>query len=361
MINIAFVSLHAEMVGGGEHSLLDLMTHLPKTYQATLITPAAGAFSQAATQRDVAVQYLPMPKLGIASFVALKTWLVFFKRLKPDLIHANNSRAAFYAGIVGKILAIPVLFHCRIAEQDPKLDWLLVRLVDAVVVNSHATAERFKAWQDLNLHVVYNGIDVSHKPEAVHIQRTFGQRAFGAKVVMLCVARVSRWKRHDIVLQTFEQLAAHIEGLHLVCVGGADPNELDWWQTLQEKTAQSDFTQQIHWLGLQTNVAPWYQQADILFLASKKEPFGRVIIEAMGHKLAVIAFNQGGPSEIMTDGVQGILLEEDDDVVVRLKPVFESSALRQQFGEAGYVRAKDFSLEQHVRKMDAVFKSLVGQ
>lgn len=355
-MRIAFVSLHAEMVGGGEHSLLDLMTHLPESYQTTLFTPEVGSFSQAATQRGITVQYLPMPKLGFRSLAALKIWLRFFKQLKPDLIHANNSRAAFYAGIVGRILAIPVIFHCRIAAQDPKLDWLLVRLADCIVVNSHTTAHRFKAWQRLSLHVVYNGVDVVD--QSVLKQE---QRPFGAKVVLLCVARVSRWKRHDIVLQTFEQLASYIENLHLVCVGGADPDELDWWKILQEKTQQSAFKQQIHWLGLQTNVEPWYQQADILFLASKEEPFGRVIVEAMGHKLPVIAFNQGGPAEIMTDGVHGVLLEENDDVVARLKPVFESSALRQELGEAGYLRAKDFSLAQHVRKMDTVFKSLVGQ
>jgi glycosyltransferase involved in cell wall biosynthesis len=42
------------------------------------------------------------------------------------------------------------------------------------------------------------------------------------------------------------------------------------------------------------------------------EPFGRVIIEAMGHNVPVIAINKCGPSEIIQNGETGILVNPDN-------------------------------------------------
>ena len=51
---------------------------------------------------------------------------------------------------------------------------------------------------------------------------------------------------------------------------------------------------------------------DILVLASEKEPFGRVLIEAMACGKPVVATNAGGVPEIAEDGKTGILVPPKD-------------------------------------------------
>jgi glycosyltransferase involved in cell wall biosynthesis len=51
---------------------------------------------------------------------------------------------------------------------------------------------------------------------------------------------------------------------------------------------------------------------DCLVLASRAEPFGLVLLEAMRAGLPVVASNAGGVPEIITHGMNGLLFEPED-------------------------------------------------
>ena len=55
-----------------------------------------------------------------------------------------------------------------------------------------------------------------------------------------------------------------------------------------------------------------YQQARVVVMPSVYEPFGLVAIEAMACGTPVIAYATGGLPEIITDGVDGILVAPND-------------------------------------------------
>lgn len=355
MTCVAYASSSAAVMGGGELSLLELICGLPAPYQSLLLLPGEGDLSRRAQALGIAVKILPMPKLGWRSLSAIGVWLARLRPMRPSLLHANNSRAVFYAGMAGRLLGIPVIFHCRVAEEDPPLDWLLTRLVSRVITNSHATAVRFQAWPRLPLTVVHNGVSVPQLPE-----RLVGSRPkpFTAQRILLCVARVSRWKRHDIVLDVFTQLAGKMPDLHLLCVGGPDPQDPAWWTAMQARSRNVGCAERIHWLGHRDDVQAWYQAADVLVLASAREPFGRVLVEAMAWGVPVVAFRCGGVPEIVTDAEQGYLLEEGDIAGMRdaIRSLCETPALRQRMGAAGRERAKAFAVEAHVAAVCRVYE-----
>jgi glycosyltransferase involved in cell wall biosynthesis len=91
------------------------------------------------------------------------------------------------------------------------------------------------------------------------------------------------------------------------------------------------------------------------------EPFGMVIVEAMAQRRPVVATRGGGPSEIVVDGVTGLLVAPDDaramaEAMVRLAG---DAAFRREAGEAGLRRTSEkFSAtayaERLVRRLDAV-------
>ena len=59
------------------------------------------------------------------------------------------------------------------------------------------------------------------------------------------------------------------------------------------------------------DLARAYASADILLLASRTDTFGQVLLEAQASGLAVVAVAEGGPRELVEDGVTGLLRPAD--------------------------------------------------
>ncbi len=68
---------------------------------------------------------------------------------------------------------------------------------------------------------------------------------------------------------------------------------------------------EVHLSGWVADRDAWYERLDIVVVPSRSESFGLVILEAWRHHLPVVATRTAGPSELMTDGVNGLLVAAD--------------------------------------------------
>jgi len=153
------------MVGGGEHSFFDLVTHLSEEWEQIILVPDRGELADNFMKKGL--------KTCVVSIARLRPWLLMnvFKSVRAyyrlcrrhniSLIYANGSRAALYGGIVGKMLHLPVVWHCRVSSKDPYLDTFLARLCTRIVANSRATVARFAERCPAKVEVIYNGIDLA--------------------------------------------------------------------------------------------------------------------------------------------------------------------------------------------------------
>jgi glycosyltransferase involved in cell wall biosynthesis len=347
------------MLGGGEHSFLDLLSRLKDSWDILAVVPEKGELETRLEQKGIDTQVAPLPPIRPwylrRMLSSLKDYYNLCRRYCPTLIYANGSRAAFYGGIVGRVLKTPVIWHCRIADPDIYLDFILTRLSSIIVANSHATAKRFKESFQSKITVVHNGIDIERlrdytNPKPDLIDDTWK--------VILVVARVSRWKRHDLALAAFEQVASKEPNAHLVCLGASDALEPEWWNHLQQRTRQSRVSNRIHWIGQIADVRPWYKAADILLLCSENEPFGRVLVEAMACGVPVIATNSGGVPEIVRDGEDGFLVTPGsaDEMRVSILNIMQDESKREHLSRNARKRADSFSLDNHVKRMELAFE-----
>ena len=357
------ISNHSQMLGGGEHSFLDLLSGCPDNWVPIASVGTDGPLAKKLRARSIQVEMTEMPPIRpwflLKVLKCIKSYCHFCQKYNVSLIYANGSRAAFYGGLAGRILKIPIVWHCRIVTTDPIMDFILVKLVHQIVVNSQATAKRFHSNLRQKIAVVYNGIDIQYFKDRNHERPDFIGKDWK---VILVVSRISKWKRHDLILSAFEDLARLDTRMHLMCIGAKDSSEPDWWSWLHERTRRSSFSKRIHWIGQVDDVRPWYQAASVLLLTSSNEPFGRVVVEAMSSGVPVVASRSGGVPEIINHGKDGILVvpENTQEIVEAIKKIIKNEELRDRITRNGINRAQFFDLPKHVAKMVDLFEDTVA-
>jgi glycosyltransferase involved in cell wall biosynthesis len=346
------------MLGGGEYSFLEFLTHLPPDWDAHVIVPEEGELLWKLKRNGIETSVISLPPLrpraARSALRSITAYLRLARDKRPRLIYANGSRAAFYAGLTAKSLGLPVVWHCRVAQRDLLLDPLLCTLSTRIIANSHATAARFSRFFKPKVKVVHNGIDIRWITDETFLKTEPVKKDWK---ILLVVSRISKSKRHDVSLKAFEHVALSNPKIHLVCIGPEDKLEPEYWASLREKSRQSPFSARIHWVGPVDDIRPWYRTASILLLPSVNESFGRVLVEAMACGVPVVASRSGGVPEIVRDGQDGILVEpgKADLMAEAISRVLEDDDLRRRFSMSAIEQAKLFSLDVHVKRMVQLF------
>lgn len=350
------------MMGGGEQSFVDFLSHMPVNWEPIAVIPEKGDIWPRLTERKIEATVIALPALRpwriIEMILSLRAIVGLCRRRPPSLIYANGSRAAFYAGIVGRLLGCPIVWHCRITDQDPYFDHILSSLSTRIIANSKATAKRFtqRTWGKIK--VVYNGVDLDwFRQKGIDNPKPVDS---DWKIILM-VARASRGKRHDLALSAFEHVAETNPDVHLACVGPKDRLEPGWWRYLQDKTQNSPFSSRIHWIGRAEDIRPWYQAAQVMIFPCEHEGFGRVVVEAMASGVPVVASRSGGVPEIIRDGKDGLLVTPGSSAEISkaIMKLLYNQELRKKITTSAKERANLFSLEAHVYKMARVFEETI--
>jgi glycosyltransferase involved in cell wall biosynthesis len=147
---------------------------------------------------------------------------------------------------------------------------------------------------------------------------------------------------------------------HCVVVGGIHDLEPEYETDLKARIQMLELESQIIFAGLQRNVPEWMQAMDILIHASDNEPFGIVITEAMALGKPIVASNSGGPTEIITDGMNGLLTPFGDAEALgkAILRYLDDREFARTVGLAARSRAVDFSTRKYAQNFMQAIREL---
>jgi glycosyltransferase involved in cell wall biosynthesis len=115
--------------------------------------------------------------------------------------------------------------------------------------------------------------------------------------------------------------------------------------------------------GSLTDLAPVYQEADLLLHTSDWEGTPNVILEAMASGLPVVATRVGGIPDVVQDGVSGFLSAPDEveGLTRSVRRLLGSSGLRQKMGEAGRaIVQKEYAEAVLGDLLDGLYRKALG-
>lgn len=208
------------------------------------------------------------------------------------------------------------------------------------------------------IQTIYNG--VAQLSDVGIGQRASLRDSLGWAPADVIVGTVSRLddavKRVSDLIDAVGISHAHGIPLRLLIVGdGSDRARL-------EEMAASKAPGAVRFVGQQSNLAPLYGAMDIFALASAREAFGMVLVEAMQAGLPVVATRVGGIPEIVVNNETGFLVPQrrPTELAARLRMLAADPWLRRRMGQAAKVRALAFSEVQYVEKVERLYRELAG-
>jgi glycosyltransferase involved in cell wall biosynthesis len=186
--------------------------------------------------------------------------------------------------------------------------------------------------------------------------------ARGGPPVVGMVSRIAPWKGQHVFLQAAAEVAARRPEVRFRIVGAPLFGEEGYLRVLQRLAAAGPLAGRVEFTGFVADTRAAYEQLTVAVAASvTPEPFGNVIVEAMARGLPVVAPAEGGPVEILTDGVDGLLVPPRDPAalaaaILRLLGSPRSAAALA--GEALRTTRARFTLEANAGRFAEVLRTV---
>ncbi len=342
-----------------------LGTHLLSDYEAYHKTPAHEE------RHGIAVsypRYLLLPKIGMtiapgAMFIALYRAVrkIIASGYDFDLIDAHY----FYpdgvaAAMIGRLLNKPVVITARGTDLNlipqhtlPRKQILwAAKQASGLITVCQALKDTLTGMgvDETKVRVLRNGVDLARfRP----MDRAAARAAYGLEgKTLLSVGHLIERKAHDLVIRALSELT----GYHLL-IAGEGP-EKDRLRKLAEELGVAG---RVRLLGAvrPDNMAQLYNAGDALILASSREGWANVLLEAMACGTPVVASNVWGTPEVVAAPAAGILMRErtPQGVARGVRELFENLPERAETRRY----AENFSWEATSAGQIALFKAILQQ
>lgn len=336
--------------------VVDAMRELAQAgYEVTLVCSMSDKFLRQYSEEFRCI-HLPMSR-GISLrdlFRAIVFFYRLFKREQFDYVQYATPNASLYASVAAWLTRIPKRVYCQwgiryvgASGTMRKLLKLSEKLVCRISTHVRAASRKnldYAVEEGLfrreKAAIIGDGgtVGVDFSIFDIHRKQEYREVVLAEypelrnKFVFCFVGRIQKDKGFNELMEAFENLYQKRDRVALLIVGDRDGN-----------VEERNFTYRgVVFSGYTAEVYKYLSVADVLVHPSYREGFSMVIQQGMAMGLPVITTDIPGPSEVIEEGVSGILVPPKNAVGLfeAMQCLLYDPFLRVRMGTAAYRRAK---------------------
>jgi len=372
-LRVCFFS-HSSLLAGAERSLLELVTGLIRDYGVTcaVFLPSDGPLIEKLEKTGASTfTYKYDWWCGLnSSATSQKAWRFInsFKttlenikeeveKINPDIVFTNTMVIPWGAMVASRLNKPHVWFVREFGVLDHGLEFYLpfLEVLNSIrdssnIILTNSTAVRktlFGNTPGSNILTISPYIDIPLNTLLGDKDVYYRKRD---AIKLIIVGTISEPKRQEDAICAVRELIGRWN-VELIVIGYFDPTYLSELRGLVKNESLEGY---VRFIDFKENIYPIISQADIVLVCSKNEAFGRIILEAMLLKKAVIGTKAGGIPELVEEGFNGLLYEPGDykQLAMRIEYLLKQREKIREFGENGYKFAKEnFTKEKSVGKI----------
>jgi len=275
-------------------------------------------------------------------------------RAGADGVISWMAKAHLYAGPAAALARVPAVWsQSGVPQTNEILSSVANKLPSkGVICCSHQAMQAQSALRPLRpIRVVYPGADLErfdpeHLASPAELRQELGLPAHGAVIGVFC--RLQSSKGVEVLIDALALVRRANDSVHLVVVGGQHAGERGHLAELVGRVDAQGLSAHVSMVGHQTDVPRWMNATSVVCMPSDAtESFGIAVVEAMSLGKPTIASLEGGPNEIITDGLDGLLVPFGDPVALAgaITAVISDERLGAALGEAARLRAAGFGAD----------------
>ncbi|MBZ0309058.1 MAG: glycosyltransferase, partial [Anaerolineae bacterium] len=301
--------------------------------------------------------FAPETKMAFPSFQVSS----YLDEFQPDMIHLFSPAALSAAGVLfGSSRRLPVIANYQTdlpgyAEKygyflfsNPVRDMLRVlhNRAHLTLAPTHSVIRQLKSWGFRRLRLWGRGADLQRfgmfRRSTEKRQKLLAGRPENSLLV-LYVGRLAPEKRVDLLREV-----AKLPEVALTIVG--DGPEREVLETL--------FGSSAHFTGylFGDDLADAYANADLFAFTGTNETFGQVVMEAMTSGLPVLVPNSGGVVDLVLDGMNGYICQEDPfDYARKVEKIRTDEAHRRRLSDLALEYARLHPWETLMEELEGYY------
>ncbi len=359
-MRVLLVDLETEWRGGQNQALLLLKGVRDRGHTAELVTANGSALGVRAGAAGIPVHSTSRGFFHVPAAQKIRRLL---RSQHFDLVHANEAHAvtAAWMGLWQRRNAsrVPFVISRRVGYPIGKSALAQARYQAAarIVAISRWSAERVlrSGIPADKVTIVYEGVELPARPNA-H-RRAEARSRFGVapdEPLLGCVGALSPDKGQEWLIRALAELRKKFPSAKLLLAGTGPCRER--LQTLAREAGLGDA---VLLAGFISDVESVYAALDVFLLPSFFEALSNALMSAMAYAIPSIAFNRGGPAEIIEDGKSGLLVEPAnvDALCAAIAKILDDASLASNLGESGRQRIEQhFSAAKMVGEMLRVYE-----
>jgi glycosyltransferase involved in cell wall biosynthesis len=331
-------------MGGAENSLLLLAESISKIqsdFCVSIACPKPSLLSEKLGKLNIDVFNISPPP---AKFNLKLIWGLYFLRanfqlllliikIRPEIIHANTTKSLLASALATLFTNKKLIWHVRDVPRNRFIIKLCNIFADRIIAVSNFIKNELIKFDisPKKITVIYNGIS----PDSFSCVES---QDYEKVITFANIGQLVPWKRQDFFVDAAQKFLFRNNQVQFLIIGDDIFNrDTAYKQHLLSKIHNSPYKDNIKLIPWQNDLVPMWNEISCLVHTAKSEPFGRIIIEAMAHRIPVIASNAGGPAEIIQHNITGLLFEQDDvdDLLDKMQMICRDHNLAERLKNDG--------------------------
>ena len=302
--------------------------------------------------------------------LARLAWLLRTRRI--DLVHSTDRpRDALFSTLLARLGGCGSVMHVHI-KWDVGIGratrWAVRHCAGIVAISQFARRSMQDGGvDDTKIHTCLNATDTTlFNPQRV--PRGAFRRSLNldedAPLVGI-VARIMLWKGHLELVEAMAKVITAVPNARLVIIGKEDRlatlTDDSFEAKVRSRVAELGLEKSVTWAGWHDNMPAVMTDLDVLAVPSWEEPFGLVVTEGMAMERPIVGFASGALPEILTDGVEGLLVpaRDSDAMADALITLLQDPVRRAEMGRKGRERVLQlFTPRRQAEEMTAIYRKI---